>query len=628
MYVVLLISIFVLLIMAILCYLVLSKQTVIAFSKKVILSGILIALFLSAIFPVYQVMTRTFHTDIVTIRTIPEVNESGEIRSETALCDVKANKWTNHIVEPIEGKWAWTGEYYHWNQYISDKTGNLTKEIKIPIPIGKDRELLFVTDPFSGYVEVEYNGKIERRSLYSDQYGRAVIIIEDSAEESILYDAFQRIALITVLSVVIFCICFLLIYIIGKTPLYSYVCRFRRETEIFLLFLIKIVLYGRYPGSLDYTNSYYFMNYEGGFSSRAILGEMINRFFGPYISSNALSNIKLVCLLSFYAFLSIVLVRVARILQDQKVAVFLVELIILSPFLSIEIIDDVRVDLFINLIFIICMILINKDRFLALVPPLCALMMLNNESSCVFYIASICLMCIYLAFVKKQRTYFTCGITSFLITSLLAIYYFVLGKTGLMDPTEAYLHGILHTDSITNWAAYHAEGLSIGMHLDSASFNFGEQLYDFALLKQSFVGWLILLPYLLLIVMLWRALFIHLSLDGDKSFRIIYLILPLSGFGAVLCMIIGFDYFRFFSFVFICSLSLIVSLAYQTNTRIELRDIRLFRIDKESSNENGGYVRFPILVLLYSAVIGQLDVWTNTSPIVVRTISIIDSITR
>lgn len=575
------------------------------FNYYVVLGQILLTLILTIAFPLRIIMQATFTYDSVKLHALPHVYED-HTGSEIIIQHVYANYWTDKI-EPKNGRWAWLGNFYHYNAQLP---ANITEEIELNIPVGKYRQIVLCSGIGCGDVEVRYNNDI----LYSGIGGETEVNIDipQSTNNAIFKDTILRVLLSIISTVLIYGIvsCFLIIF--SNPFILSLLKRHKVFIGLSVFFIIKVILYGCYPDNLEYPNTYYFMGYEGGFSSRGLLGTIINLILGPYVEGKELAKIKLIALVVSYIFIAYVLELFIKHCVNKKLAYYLVFLIVLSPFTYILIHDNARIDLYLMLIFVAAFLCICHDRLIFLIPVFCFLLMLNNETSCTFFIAPIISTCLFLALRKKRKDYFVVAISSASITVIVMMYFLIVGKLGNMSPTDAFLHARLHTDSYTNYAAWNAESVRLSQHiLKEVPYSLGSQLYEnFALLKQAIIYFIMILPFVLFYGALWLAIYRELSAVVSAGMvKTAYFLMIASGLCGSICMLIGFDYPRFTGLIMLGNLAMIMTLIANEKMDIDLMDIVLF---EEGFRKKWVYYG----LLLYASSLGAFDVWTKGSEII------------
>ncbi len=617
MYKSLILCIFTILIIPLIALILLRKN----YSIRQLFIGTLISVILSAL-PVKFVMTTTFFTDEVTITA-----KTNSERKNVLLTNILANDWSNTIPTPIKGQWVWSDNAYLWNTDISNEMSNLTKSITFNIPVGTNRKLVFKSGKEQGSVVVYYNSNKEKYSLYTETDSTKEIKLPDSDRIVSIKDKLFRPFLLALFECVLLSTVFLTIKILSKTHIIEYILTCKYELFTFSMCLIQIIRLGWFPKNYNYPTSYYFMNYEDGFGARKILGSTLYALAGPYIDNTVLAKIKLFLLIIFYFTSSIMIVRFVKKLSCKYLGVFFVLLYLYLPSTFIQITDNLRIDFFLIILFLIAIYFININKGILFIPIICILLMLNNESSCTFFIAPIVMLLFFEWFYHKDIKYLLSTISSSIFTCILGIYFLVNGKRGAMTPQEAYYHNILHTNANISARAFSAEDLSITDHLYDNKMYLGSQIYDkYNFLCQSIVYFIMLIPVVILFIILWKALYCKIKQNlmlryvNLAVYKFLFTLIILSNISGISCMLLGVDYVRFSCFCMISSISVIITLINIEHVNISIYDLRLF----EETNDQ--IPIYPLLVIIYLTFWGEVGVWTPNTPIVYKTVDFFNSL--
>ena len=100
------------------------------------------------------------------------------------------------IQEPIEGKWIWDQARLGWRTY--DLPYEITDNIVIGVPLGKERTINFEKNLWRGIVEVIYNGNKQIIDCYAEKdiYETLSVHIEDTNKKAILDEKIRSIVFI------------------------------------------------------------------------------------------------------------------------------------------------------------------------------------------------------------------------------------------------------------------------------------------------------------------------------------------------------------------------------------------------------------------------------------------------
>lgn len=110
--------------------------------------------------------------------------------NEISLLGYNANNKWHDLSHPIEGNWAWypgaeNADYYYAGWFPGAEglqPENATDYIVIEIDPGINRSVVFLTNPWYGIVEVEFNGQTQELDTYGNGEVKAVFLPDSSAE--------------------------------------------------------------------------------------------------------------------------------------------------------------------------------------------------------------------------------------------------------------------------------------------------------------------------------------------------------------------------------------------------------------------------------------------------------------
>jgi hypothetical protein len=592
--------------------------------NKFILFSCILVFILSILFPLQYVMTSSFYYDEVSIHAIKAEDQSEE--KFVKLYKFETNDWTSELYSPCSGNWIYSSsdQSLSWR---SSHNSYITDSVTFDIPVGYNRYITFYSGPDAGIVELTYNDDLTRYNLYNENSSSIKIIIPNSNTSLILRDKLIRPLILLVCEIFICIIVYVLVLLYKKYCHSNKTGSIRYIIGVFSLFVLNIVRLSNYPSQLPYSSSYYFMTYEGGFGSRSLLGDLFNRILGPYIDAQLLADLKIYFLLFFYLFLSIIIVRFAFHIPDKKTGVFFIVLILLFPMTYLPINDNLRTDFYLNILFIVGLLCIAYGKMLLSLPVISVILMLNNESSCAFYIAPLMALLIFRFFKDKDIRYLLSLLSSIFFTLYLMFYFFSKGKTNQMTSRAAFSHAKAHTNLPIAFEAFNAESMSLSSHMQDNALNLGSQYYgNYSLLKQAIACFIMLIPFCILITILWKSIYKKQKTiyENDKKnlifYKMIYMILVASCCMGSICMIIGYDYLRFFSFSAYATFGVIMTIIYIEHLDISINDLFLFNKSSHS---------MPILligILLYFTFLGTINVWTPDTPILPDIVKFIEQI--
>ena len=172
-----------------------SGKRMLCFSIFAIISAIVANALAGMISPMHDEITLTALGDKSEEASLDEIWFTGYA--------VEGEFFSNgHSLQICEGKWFWSGEAYTWrNESDPRRPDGMTRSIRIALPVGYNRELVFSTYPYSGRVEVTDAEGAKIIDLYSEIPGELRVPISSSETSVIVLNQTIR---ILAYSVVIF----------------------------------------------------------------------------------------------------------------------------------------------------------------------------------------------------------------------------------------------------------------------------------------------------------------------------------------------------------------------------------------------------------------------------------------
>lgn len=157
---------------------------------KIIL--IILLLFNSIIvFKIYNITDINVKKEIITIKAMGKANTLAK-GNEIWLRNILVNNKEYNISEPLKGRWCSINtdlkKIYGWRSY--NVSENITDEIEIEIPAGKNRQIVFEKNIWRGLVEVRYNNKNYIVDCYENTEitnNFIFLTIDDSSKKILLY---------------------------------------------------------------------------------------------------------------------------------------------------------------------------------------------------------------------------------------------------------------------------------------------------------------------------------------------------------------------------------------------------------------------------------------------------------
>ncbi len=578
-------------------------------SRQMIMGICIVSFAISALFPMRYILCNPILKDQVTITALRERNDAS-LALDVIIHYIDSNYSERRIENPVEGKWAWWGGGYVWSEPWEEKGLEPTDSIVFDIPVGDNRAIVFSTGPSCGTAEVSCMGISQKIDLYSAEEVYYPVQLPASKHADFIKDLGLRAAVFSCLEVSIVILVSLLAGFLNRKTNWRRLLKWKYEAFVFVLSWINIVIMGRYPEGYTYSLTYYLMPYERGFGSRGLLGAVTSVLGGPYISQRGIIRYVFVFLTFAYLFFSILIVRLAKKESDWRMGLFWVLLYLLTPLMFLDIFDDTR-DLYLVILFLISVILINKNRFVQLIPIICVLMILLNETSSVFFVAPLLALLLYSFVKEKDFGYLFSFVSSAAFTCFTTLWIVFLDKEKLIPIDSCFAHMSLHTDIALDYNAFRAEYRDSSATIRDYAYWMGSQIPYFQhheLLITSILFFILILPFVLLVVMLWKAVYFAIlenqvykrlvPQSGERNtpfwlVKFLYWILLLSSCGGVICMLMAWDYLRFAYFIMIAALAIIFTLIHKENLSLQIDDLYLFTPPKR------GFPIPPFAILLY-----------------------------
>lgn len=593
------------------------------------LLGICIVSFvISAFFPLRHVLCNPFLKELVSVTALREKNDAS-LGTDVVIRYIDSNYSERSIDNPINGKWAWWDGTYRWSEEWERQGLAPTDTIVMEVPVGSDRSITFSAGPNYGKAEITCLGTVQVVDLYRVAEELLPIDLPDSQHGVFMKDMLLRTAAFAGMDfLVIIAVTVLAVFINRKTN-WRVFLKWKYEALVFILSVLNIIHLGWYPGVADYQyqSSYYLMPYENGFNSRGLTGTLTMLLGGPYIRQKGLSLFIFVVLVLTYLFVSILTVRWAKREKDWRVGIFIVMLYLLNPLTFLQISDDARPDIYLIILFLVGVVLINKKQCLQLIPVLCVLMVLINETSCTFFVAPMLALLLY-SFLKERDVSYLISLvssTGFTCVTVLGILH--LDKRKLMPVDDYIAHMSTHTDLVLNYSAFTAEYKDSNSLLKDFSYAMGNQLHqNYELLINTILYFILIIPFVLLFIIIWKAVYRKMMLkyaDGRASvFRVklLYWLLALSSCGGLACMLIAYDYLRFTEFMVIAGLANLFTLIRKERLNLQIGDLYLFTPPKR------GVPIAPFAMLIYMGFWGEVSVWPRDVDLFLRLAQVVKNI--
>lgn len=551
------------------------------YQKKLILVWGIVTFVVGSIISV-SIQTSSFFYDRYNFSEI----DKNPLASNNQIYLEKNNEIRNKQI--VDGFWLDDGEFLI---YSCDVEG-ITNDIDINIPVGVEREIHFEKNSCCGIVEVQ---SIDQDfdfvfDLYSEELDSLSVPLPNSSGDKLIIDGLLKVAL--------FCLC-LAIADILLYWLFFRICvnmkPINNRTKYLLILLSGFFwIFLRYYGppsiedSAAYQNVYYFENYELGFLSRGLIGQILCEI-SPYWTETQLYFFKL-CLA--IVLLSIICISVSKILDrqfDEDVALFIIFFILVQPLLSIIFTDYFRNDICYIILYLLSVLIITKIKnLLPYLPLVCLLIILINETTCLTIIPSIIALSIYKFVDTKDKKYIWSVIASFVAslgTILISVKY---GKGGIYKLQDVFSNISSHFEGELSRGALNAEYYELIDHIKLVS-------EDYMINWPEFTGFFILLiPVFYLIACLFKSLYFKSIRNTSTVRKISFALVITCAFSPISAMIIAIDYGRYMLLVFIMLMSSFFVMVDHEKVTFKMEDIYMF-------NKHKNINVLPFIILVFCA---------------------------
>lgn len=596
-----------------LCFVLIMRKRL---PPTMVLGICIVSVSVSAFFPLRYVLTHSLIMEPVSVTALGEKNDAS-LGTEVTIRYFDTNYTARKLDNPVQGQWAWWNGTYKWSEAWEEQGLHPTDTVVMDIPVGNDRSVTFSTGPSCGKAEVSCLDKVKQVDLFSEAEGVKTVKLPNSQRSIYIKARFQRAAVFAGVEIAVLLLVTAAAVCMNRKTNWRVLLKWKYEALVFLLSLMNLFFMGWYPRTFDYPISYYFMPYEGGFNSRGVTGALTMLLGGPYVSQKGLASFVFWLLAATYLFGSILIVRLAKKEADWRMGVFWVLLYLLTPFPFLQIYDDARPDIYLILLFVTGVILINKNRLLQLMPVLCVAMLLFNETSCMFFVATLLALLLYCFVKEREAGYGISFVSSAAFTCFTALRIMGVDKSGLIPVDSYYAHMRLHTDVTLNSAAFAAEYKDTNyLFMDFAAAMGNQQNTNYQLLINTILFFIMVIPFAVLLAMLWKAVYKRMMAQyaGEKASvrytnMFLFAILLLSSCGGLACMLIAYDYLRFTEFIMIAAMACMFTLIHKEKLTVQVSDLYLFTPPKRE------FPAAPFAILLYMNVWGTIDVWPRNTVI-------------
>lgn len=520
------------------------------------------------------------------------------------LKSISINSKSISFPEVESGKWYWKNGMYCWDQ-TGEMTWGVTQSVVLLVPVGTERVFTFQADAQSGCVEITVNGHAQTLSLNSATAEDRQVRIENSTLRKQAMSA----AFYVLFYLIIHAIVFLTVILLVK-PLYVAALKFFRhwkyEICMLLFSLMSLIKYTRFPNYYEYSNTFYFNSYEFGFVKRGLLGEILTNI-EPYLTVKDLLYWKLFFSVIVYAFVCVLAGNEIRKQKDEKIRWFLVLAICALPSTYELIYDDLRFDVYIFFLFLICVVFIAQERMIWLLPIFSMCIILIGEVSCVYMMPFLLAALLYQYARKKEKRYLFSMIATAASTFALMCFFLFLD-----DPRAVYGSG-----TIVQHLQNHFEGQIHSGAISAEMYGLSTVLADgnrkMALYSRKFALFLLsLIPAFLMLWVIWKRLYAKWREKNIPSMmrKVAFWLIPLSGLGALIVMLISYDYGRYCVFMFVEEIAGIFLLIRSEGIQLKYSDFHL------SDQGATGDSIWPLAICVFYLSFGVLGSGVMDTPMV------------
>ncbi len=372
------------------------------------------------------------------------------------------------------------------------------------------------------------------------------------------------------------------------------VCKFLKDNTwfiIFFLLFVVTVLYSTYRCNYIFNNYYtptaYQINYSNGFISRGLVGTLLKMFFRNVTYKKIIGVVITSTMICFTTVSYLLQIIIKKMKNDKRIVV----LCFLFVFNSVSFLymfkngQAGRYDYFLFLNAIITLIIINKNKYLWIVPIITLMSMLIHENYLFYYAPMICLLLCFNAYENKDKKSFKYGLLNFIVLCAIFFLIFFFGKnTGFNNYIEHTAYLQQYTDfevsSVLVHDVYYWPLASIAKFVRTqmapsygivnytyAIVSFG--LYFFALLKIIFIP-------------------VYKKIHN----KLVYVLLILSCFATLVLFFIGSDYGRWVTSITNCITMLAFFMCYKYS------DVVIKSFDKK-------YVKWLIPLIIFFILMFQ-----------------------
>lgn len=120
-------------------------------------------------------------TETVKLTALGEKNTAAQ-SDEIVLYGIRVDNKETKIDSPREGKWFWGTNYMWRNEDDSRQPKGTTRSIVLDISVGWEREIVFLSNPWGGFVQIDCLGQTQVIDTYSDSYSYLNVLLAQSRD--------------------------------------------------------------------------------------------------------------------------------------------------------------------------------------------------------------------------------------------------------------------------------------------------------------------------------------------------------------------------------------------------------------------------------------------------------------
>lgn len=538
----------------------------------------------------------SYRYDTVSITALGEKSAVSQ-GSEVFLKDFCVWGVVQDFPKVSSGQWFWEYGMYCWRAESDDrKPGDLTRTIKLELPVGRKRELVFAGNPWRGLVEISCGDFCEQIDMYAEDEQEIRVALPDSIVGDIKYNDWMKALHVFWVHMM----CMAGTFVLGQIweRYAETVHKYRYELVFFALNVFLNIKYMPYPGLHNYGSTQYLIGYEFGFVKRGLLGEIVT-WITPYLQQEGFVSFKLYFKLILFCVVSILLGRTIKCQEEEGIRWFFCFLLLALPstfFFAGG--QDMRNDVYPLILLVISAILIAKDIMVWMIPILMTHILLLNETGVVCLLPPLFAMLLY-KYVKNRRKQSIAVMVGGMCCVIPLSIFFMFRE----DPRRGYdaaqviEHVQLHADFAIDMGAVNSDFFPLSKHL-------GEVMPEHVSVygRWILVFFLMMVPAAAICTVICQVLYRKLCQKKEfiKARKLSFFVLTLSPLCGFAAMVIAYDYSRYCSFMLNALLVVIFFIIYEEKLQIRYVDLRFSYKYEEKLNY------MPIVICAFYLILEEL----------------------